>query len=86
MAYPQPPRLTRFRVEVGHSQVIVLARDAAEAVREARLAFGRDMPRLWDVINRMDDGQFVVQAVWNGGTSVVPLIGPGAAGGSDGGS
>lgn len=86
MAYPQPPRLTRFRVEVGHSQVIVLARDAAEAVREARLAFGRDMPRLWDVLNRMEDGQFVVQAVFNGGASAVPFVGPGAAGGSEAGS
>jgi hypothetical protein len=82
MSYRQQPLLTRFRVEVGHSQVIVLARDAAEAVREARLAFGRDMPRLWDVINRLDDGQFVVQAVWNAGTSAVPLLdqgGPQAA-------
>jgi hypothetical protein len=79
MAYPQPQRLTRFRVEVGHSQVIVLAHDAAEAVREARLAFGRDMPRLWDVINRMEDGQFVVQAVFNGVANAVPLVGPGAS-------
>ena len=33
MAYPQPQRLTRFRVEVGHSQVIVLARDATTELR-----------------------------------------------------
>ena len=86
MSYRQQPRLTRFRVEVGHSQVIVLARDAAEAVREARLALGRDMPRLWDVIHQLDDGQFVVQAVWTGGSSAVPFTGPGGALGSDAGS
>ncbi|MBX9789035.1 MAG: hypothetical protein K2Y37_08990 [Pirellulales bacterium] len=86
MSYRQQPRLTRFRVEVGHSQVIVLACDAVEAVREARLALGRDMPRLWDVIHQLDDGQFVVQAVWNAGTSAVPFAGPGGAHGSAAGS
>ncbi|MGE0535511.1 MAG: hypothetical protein AB7O68_11100 [Pirellulales bacterium] len=86
MSYRQQPRLTRFRVEVGHSQVIVLARDAAEAVREARAALGRDMPRLWDIIHRLDDQQFVVQAVWNGGIRAVPLAGAGDAATSDAGS
>ena len=34
-----------------------------EAIREARRALCRDMPRMWDVIHKLEDSQFVVEPV-----------------------
>ena len=54
-------RLTqRYQVRLGHSTVIVQATSSTEAIRLARKQLSDEMPRLWDVIHRLEDQQFRV--------------------------
>lgn len=51
---------TRYQVRVGHATVIVDAVSEIDAIRMARKKLSHEMPRLWDVIHRLDDRQFCV--------------------------
>lgn len=53
-------RRQAFRVRVGHAEVIVEGETVADAIRAARKKLSHDMPRLWDVIHRLEDKQFRV--------------------------
>ena len=56
---PHPEILT-YRVQVGHVAVTVHGSSSEEAIREARRQFCIEMPRMWDVIQSLDDSQFEV--------------------------
>jgi len=55
-----PSPVISYRVRVGHAEVTVRSHSQAEAIQMARRQLCSDMPRLWDVIHRMDDRQFLV--------------------------
>ena len=50
----------RFRVRVGHTAVDVDGCDRDDAINQARRRMSADMPRLWDVIYKMDVNEFSV--------------------------
>jgi hypothetical protein len=54
------PLLHYYRVRLGHAEVRVQGESAQEALRQARRQLCRDMPRLWDVIQSLDDNRFQV--------------------------
>lgn len=49
-----------YRVRVGHAEVTVRSQTQEEAIRLARKQLCAELPRLWDVIHRLDDAQFHV--------------------------
>jgi len=53
--------LVTYRVRVGHHELRVKARDAAEAVEVARRQLARELPRLYDVIRKLTESQFQVE-------------------------
>ena len=55
------PSKRKFRVNVGHNQVVVEGQDRREAIQIARTRLSLEMPRLWDVIFRMEDERFHVE-------------------------
>ena len=50
-----------YRVMLGHSSVKVRGRTVQEALRAARDRLCRELPRLWDVIQTLDDASFRVR-------------------------
>lgn len=50
----------RFRVTLGHVEVVVECRTRDEALRLARRRLSQEHPRLWDVIYRVEERQFRV--------------------------
>ncbi len=48
----------RYRVRVGHLEVVVVARDEAEAIMLARREFARELPRFYDLIRALDPARF----------------------------
>jgi hypothetical protein len=54
------PLLT-YRVRVGHLDFRIKARDAAEAILLARRQLACELPRLYDVIQRLTPNQFQVE-------------------------
>lgn len=50
----------RYRVELGHSSVTVNGVTVQEALRAARLMLCRELPRMWDVIQSLDESRFRV--------------------------
>jgi hypothetical protein len=46
---------------VGHHEIHIKARDAAEAILLARRQLGRELPRLYDVIRNLTSTQFQVE-------------------------
>lgn len=50
----------RYRVEIGHTMVTVEGNTVQEALHAARIRLCRELPRLWDVIQSMDDHCFRV--------------------------
>jgi hypothetical protein len=50
-----------FEVQVGLARVRVEAHSPEEAIHAARQAFCREMPRMWDVIQRLAADRFIVQ-------------------------
>ena len=50
----------RYLIELGHARVHVESSSPKEAIREARRQLCADMPRLWDVIQGMDESRFRV--------------------------
>ena len=51
----------RYNVRVGHHSVVVKGRNEREAIDAARRQISVDLPRLWDVINSMDETQFIAE-------------------------
>ncbi|MBX3412851.1 MAG: hypothetical protein KF708_09200 [Pirellulales bacterium] len=49
-----------YRVRVGHAEVTVRSQSQEEAIRLARRQLCAELPRLWDVIHRLEDAQFRV--------------------------
>jgi len=49
-----------FQVRLGHATVLVEGLTEQQAIRRARRQLCRDMPRMWDVIQGLDAGQFDV--------------------------
>jgi hypothetical protein len=56
----EPNPIRKYRVRVGHLELHVKAHDAAEAIIIARRKLGRELPRLYDVIRRLELDQFQV--------------------------
>lgn len=52
-----------YDVTLGHSHVRVTGRTIEEALQQARKALSVEMPRLYDVIHRLDAGRFQIVAV-----------------------
>lgn len=52
--------LQRFRVKVGHIEVVVNGTDDAEAIANARRELARDLPRFYDLIRALEPTQFEV--------------------------
>ncbi len=59
------PEVTRtYRVDVGHSTILVESTSIEGAIRAARTKLSLEMPRLWDVIQRMTPDKFNVSMVY----------------------
>ena len=56
-------RLIQFRVSVGHEQFVVRGADRADALREARRRLCLELPRMWDVIEGLDDSRFEITKI-----------------------
>jgi hypothetical protein len=61
--HPNPAKRI-YRVDLGHSHVLVESHSPEEAIRAARAKFSLDMPRLWDVIQKLTDDKFQVSMVY----------------------
>ncbi len=53
-----------YKVEVGHSSVLVESASPEEAIRAARTRLSLELPRLWDVIQKLDAEKFTVSMVY----------------------
>ncbi len=53
--------LKLYKVQIGHAEVVVNGQDQADAVHQARKKLSAEMPRLWDLIYKMEDTQFDVR-------------------------
>ena len=51
----------RYRVRMGHLEVVVVARDEAEAIALARREFGNQLPRFYDLIRTLETARFELQ-------------------------
>ena len=60
IAISQP--LKDFRIRVGHWEVHVKARDPEEAISLARRQMARELPRLYDIIQKLTAARFQVEA------------------------
>ncbi len=54
--------LKSYRIRVGHWEIRLKARDAAEAIELARRQMARELPRLYDVIQNLTAAHFRVEA------------------------
>lgn len=59
-----PPTKRIYKVEVGHNSVLVESTSVDEAIRAARTKFSLEMPRLWDVIQKLTPDKFSVSMVY----------------------
>ena len=57
----ETPELLQFRVQVGHEKIVVRGSDRAAALHEARRRLCLELPRMWDVIEKMEDSRFVIE-------------------------
>ena len=55
------PAATKYQVRVGHSKITVRGTNHTEAIQEARRQLCLEMPRMWDVIQALDDTRFLVE-------------------------
>lgn len=53
-----------YKVEVGHNSVMVESASPEEAIRAARTRLSLELPRLWDVIQKLDAEKFSVSMVY----------------------
>ncbi|MEX2310550.1 MAG: hypothetical protein WD738_23485 [Pirellulales bacterium] len=54
--------LKTYQIRVGHWEIRLKARDAAEAIELARRHMARELPRLYDVIRNLTAARFQVEA------------------------
>jgi hypothetical protein len=54
--------LKAYRIRVGHWEVYVRAHDCEEAIVLARRQMARELPRLYDVIQKLTSAHFQVEA------------------------
>lgn len=55
--------ILRFKVQVGHESLLVRGLDRSEAIREARRRLCMELPRMWDVIQGLEDERFGVELI-----------------------
>ena len=48
----------RYRVRMGHMQVVVVAHDETEAIALARRHFSQELPRFYDLIRALEPTRF----------------------------
>ena len=53
-----------YKVEVGHNSVIVQGTSVEEAIRVAKVKLSQELPRLWDVIQKLGPEKFNVSMVY----------------------
>lgn len=53
----------RFHVKVGLAECTVRCQSKSDAVRLARTQLGEQMPKMWDVIQGIDDKEFRVDPI-----------------------
>jgi hypothetical protein len=51
---------TRYDVSLGHTHVSVIGRSESDALAKAKARLCAEMPRLWDVIEKLDPRRFVI--------------------------
>lgn len=62
---PTPTNEKRiYRVEVGHNSVMVESSSTEGAIQAARTLLSTQLPRLWDVIQKMSPDKFRVSTVY----------------------
>jgi hypothetical protein len=59
-----PPDTRIYRVEVGHNSVMVESTSTEGAIRAARTLLSQQLPRLWDVIQKLTPDKFTVSTVY----------------------
>lgn len=64
MASEVKPEVRNYRVDVGHNTVLVRGSSPEEAIRLAKVKLSQELPRLWDVIQKMGPDRFKVTAVY----------------------
>ncbi len=65
MELPTPASNKRtYRVEVGHNSVMVESTSTEGAIAAARTLLSLQLPRLWDVIQKMTPEKFKVSTVY----------------------
>lgn len=57
--FPNQP-IIDYQVSVGHFTVKVEGHTPGEAIKEARRQLCQQLPRMWDVIQSLDDSRFEV--------------------------
>ncbi|MCA9266534.1 MAG: hypothetical protein KDA60_21890 [Planctomycetales bacterium] len=63
MLQPMQPIEHKYEVSVGHTSVTVTGTSVSDAIRHARQRLCRELPRLWDVIQSLDEQRFRVMEV-----------------------
>jgi hypothetical protein len=53
-----------YKVEVGHNSVLVQGTSAEEAIRVAKVKLSHELPRLWDVIQKLTPDKFRVSMMY----------------------
>ena len=56
----QPNNVRQYQVRMGHTKITVQGDSPEETVRHARRQLCLDIPRMWDVIQTIEEGRFVV--------------------------
>ena len=59
--YYEKPKTRKYKVIVGHSTVNVDGCSRDEAIQKARMRLCLEMPRMWDVIQRLDPRSFQIE-------------------------
>lgn len=59
---PEAKRI--YKVDLGHNSVMVECESVDAAIRAARTKFSLEMPRLWDVIQKLAPEKFTVSTVY----------------------
>ncbi len=55
-----PSELTTYRVQLGHTTTTVQGRTTEEALFAARRQLCNEMPRMWDMIQKLEASRFEV--------------------------
>jgi hypothetical protein len=53
-----------YKVEIGHNSVMVESGSPEDAIRAARTKLSLEMPRLWDIIQKLSPEKFNVSMVY----------------------